>query len=59
DGSRLLMGCMSYDAARKYQYFMMKYHYAVLLAFVLLVFSPLKYIIIVPMNLLVHLFIGA
>ncbi len=58
DGSRILMGFMSYNASRNYQIFMQKYSLIIFIAFLGFLYSPLKAIIIVPMEILVRLFIG-
>ena len=58
DGSRILMGFMSYNASRNYQIFMQKYSLIIFIAFLGFLDSPLKAIIIGPMEILVRLFIG-
>ena len=58
DGSRLLMGFMGYNAARNYMIFMQKYSLIIFIAFLGFLYSPLKAVIIIPMEILVRLFVG-
>lgn len=58
DGSRLLLGFMSYNAANRYMIFMQKYYLIVFIAFLGFLYSPLKVLITIPMEMLVRLFVG-